>query len=74
MSGVLLFALSLGVLGGPLLGIVLEELVVDGIHQGLPAGLDDVVRNAHRGPALVLVAGLDEIGRASCRERVYVLV
>src|SRR5437870_902462 len=44
-------------LGSPAL---LVELVVHAVDQGLPARLDHVVRHAHRPPALVLVARLDE--------------
>src|SRR5947208_5867004 len=39
---------------------LLVELVVHAVDQGLPARLDHVVRHAHRPPALVLVARLDE--------------
>src|SRR4029077_8862688 len=37
-----------------------HQLQADGIHQGLPAGFDHVVGDAHRGPAFAVVAPLDE--------------
>src|SRR5437667_4418445 len=42
------------------LALVAAELVLDGVHEGLPGGLDDVVGHPHRAPCLVAVAGGDE--------------
>src|SRR5436309_5774272 len=40
--------------------LVSPQLVLDGVHQGLPGGLDDVVGDAHCPPRLVPVAGGDQ--------------
>ena len=36
------------------------ELVLDAVDQGLPGGVDDVLRDADRAPEAILVAGLDD--------------
>ena len=40
--------------------LVLLQLVVDGIHQSLPAGLDDVFGDPHRPPSVSMISGFDE--------------
>src|SRR5438093_3457743 len=42
------------------LALVATELVLDGVHEGLPGGLDDIVGHPHRAPRLVAIAGGDE--------------
>src|SRR6266566_133223 len=58
---------------------LLVELVVHAVDQGLPARLDHVVRHAHRPPALVLVARLDEhahhrLGALAVAEHAHLVV
>src|SRR5262245_10180762 len=43
--------------------IVVAQLVFDGIDEGLPGGLDDVVGHADRAPGLVAVPRRDEDAR-----------
>src|SRR5437870_7823114 len=57
----------------------LVEFVVHAVDQGLPARLDHVVRHAHRPPALVLVARLDEhahhrLGALAVAEHAHLVV
>src|SRR5437870_33301 len=58
---------------------LLVELVVHAVDQGLPARLDHVVRHAHRPPALVLVARLDQhahhrLGALAVAEHAHLVV
>src|SRR5213594_247149 len=58
---------------------LLVELVVHAVDQGLPARLNHVVRHAHRPPALVLVARLDEhahhrLGALAVAEHAHLVV
>src|SRR5262249_47622697 len=43
--------------------LVAAELVLDGVDQRLPGGLDDVVGHAHRAPRVAAIAGGDEHAR-----------
>src|SRR5215472_7541569 len=45
------------------LALVAAELVLDGVDQRLPGGLDDVVGHPYRTPRVVAVAGGDEHAR-----------
>src|SRR5215471_19232096 len=45
------------------LALVATEFVLDGVDEGLPGSLDDVVGHTHRAPRLVAVAGGDEHAR-----------
>src|ERR1700682_1744581 len=47
--------------------LVAAELVLDGVHEGLPGGFDDIVRHADRAPGLVAVARSDEHARLDRR-------
>src|SRR5713226_7032268 len=52
------------------LPFVSTKLVLDGIHQRLPGGLDDIVGHAHRAPRLIAVTRGDEhagLGRGPFR-------
>src|SRR5262245_279877 len=43
-----------------LLGLVLVELVFDGVHEGEPTGFDDVLADADGAPDILVVGGFDE--------------
>src|SRR5713226_2030765 len=49
------------------LSLVAAKLVLNGIDEGLPGGLDDVVGYAHRAPRLVAIARGDEHARLGPR-------
>src|SRR6266481_5827584 len=52
--------------------LVPPQLVLDGVYEGVPRGLDDVVGDAHRPPRLVAVARGDE--HAGLGSRAFALV
>src|ERR1700687_5399471 len=49
---------------------VLEQLVLDGVHEGFPTGLDDVVIDADGPPRVLAVSAFDDDARlGACAQR-----